>query len=326
MRNTIQHAIDAFLDEIRLRPSKETPHTYASALRAFQLFLRGEGIDPRKSALQRLTVDHFLGVPHYLKREHFRKRPNDYTIATYLAVYLSWLRFLIRQEMHPALGRGSERIRAMYRGLRPRGRRLPRALTDREVRIMVRAAYDQTSGRDRQARIKRLRDIALVHTLRCAGGRIGEVVGAVVEDLDSKNRSLRITGKGNRQRLLFFDRFGWDALMAYLDKRGKREPIRSATPAPIFCRHNRGSGEKMHRLSQRGARNVIQALAKDAGIRERVSPHRLRHFVGKRILEKTGDLAATQDLLGHASPVTTRIYSHLVASRLREAHRKAFPE
>lgn len=325
MALTIQEAVDKYMAEVQTGPSSETPRTYGAALRALEIYLKQASVDSKKTALTGLTAEHFVDLPHFLKGEHFRSRQNPHTIATYLSVYLSWLRFIIRERLHPALAGESERIRAVYRRQRPKAQRLPRALSEEDIEAIIRAARGKKEEKKARLELARLRDIALIETFRCTGARVGEIVGALVEDLDAKDRTLRITGKGNKQRMLLFDGTGWQALTAYLRKRNTMDWQHTEKLTPLFCRHSKPAGKRLQRLSQRSMRNILHGLAGKAKVRRRATPHTLRHAFGKRVLESTGDLAATQDLLGHASPATTRIYAQLVSSRLRQAHRKAFP-
>jgi site-specific recombinase XerD len=98
---------------------------------------------------------------------------------------------------------------------------------------------------------------------------------------------------------------------------------RSLTSLPLFSRHDKGAGKKVLPISTNTVRKAINDLCQFAGLDEAITPHLFRHRFATGVLSATRDLAATQDLLGHASPTTTRIYAKLTDEDTAEAHREA---
>ena len=98
---------------------------------------------------------------------------------------------------------------------------------------------------------------------------------------------------------------------------------RSLSALPIFSRHDQGAGAEILPITTNTARAVLNDLCQVAGLDESITPHLLRHRFATGVLAATHDLAATQDLLGHASPTTTRIYARLTDEDTAEAHREA---
>jgi integrase len=113
---------------------------------------------------------------------------------------------------------------------------------------------------------------------------------------------------------------------SYLTGRQDGETGQPLGEMPVFCRHDKGAGDKRRALTTRSVERSIHLLAIRAGIIERfhMTPHKLRHFFATKLLRETGDLAMTQEFLGHASPVTTRVYAQPSKGDMLKAHRRAF--
>jgi integrase/recombinase XerD len=136
--------------------------------------------------------------------------------------------------------------------------------------------------------------------------------------VDVKGRTLMVTGKGDKQRLVPFGRAAAAALAAWLE-RGRPALARDARHERVFVNARGGS------LSRMGWWKVLQRHARGAGVQARVHPHALRHSFATHLLEGGADLRVVQELLGHANVSTTAIYTHLDRSYLREVHRQFHP-
>jgi integrase/recombinase XerD len=123
---------------------------------------------------------------------------------------------------------------------------------------------------------------------------------------------------------VYFDERAWDAIQEYLKARQDGKLARSMSHLVVFARHDRGAGDKILPLSHQGVEQIFAKLAERAGLDPKPTPHWFRHWFATQVLDKTQDLAALQDMLGHESPVTTRIYAKVSARRLREVHDTAF--
>jgi site-specific recombinase XerD len=163
--------------------------------------------------------------------------------------------------------------------------------------------------------------VAILETLRATGCRVGELVGLRTDDLeyglDAKGNEVGsglVHGKGDKYRKVYWDPWAWKALKAYHRARGAKKG------QPAFCGHgNRNDGNA---LTTRHVARTIQRLALTAGVRnaEQVTPHYFRHVFATRALERTDNLALVQDMLGHASPVTTRVYAKTDDAQRQAAH------
>jgi integrase/recombinase XerD len=188
------------------------------------------------------------------------------------------------------------------------GRNLPRALSLTKVERLL----AEVRGHDPRA----LRDRAMLELLYASGLRISELVGLDVDDIDPVERTVRVTGKGSKQRLVPFGEAAAAALDAWLVQ-GRP----AMTPeAPAVFVNSRGG-----RLTRQGAWKLVKAYAEDAGLDDDVSPHTLRHSFATHLLDGGADVRVVQELLGHANVSTTQIYTLVSRERLREVFDRAHP-
>ncbi|MEO0080030.1 MAG: tyrosine recombinase XerC [candidate division WOR-3 bacterium] len=158
-----------------------------------------------------------------------------------------------------------------------------------------------------------LRDIAIVETLYGSGLRAAELVGLNRSDIDFENETIRVRGKGGKERILPLGRKEREALERYLAQRRHRDA------EPVFL--NRAGG----RLTTRSVQKIVnRMLSRVAGVTA-TNPHALRHAFATHLLERGADLRAVQELLGHASLATTQVYTHLTVERLKRVYDKAHP-
>ena len=165
-----------------------------------------------------------------------------------------------------------------------------------------------------------LRDRALVEMLYATGIRVSELVGMNLQDADLKERTIRVTGKGNKERLVPFGRQALGALRGYLPARERllTKSKKGSTPA-VFL--NRLGG----RLSARSVRRLLDKAIVKAGILLDISPHVLRHTFATHLLQAGADLRAIQELLGHASLSVTQGYTHVEVKQLLEVYDRTHP-
>lgn len=183
-------------------------------------------------------------------------------------------------------------------------RRLPGVLSVEDVARLL-AQPNPATSRGR-------RDRAMLELLYATGLRVSELVGLRRGDLNLDLGLVRCLGKGARERIVPVGRPALDAVRAYLDSR------RDASPA-LFL------GNKGRPVTRVAFWRLLRRYARQAGIRAPVSPHTLRHSFATHMLEGGADLRAIQELLGHANIVTTQIYTHVSADRLREVYRAHHP-
>lgn len=162
-----------------------------------------------------------------------------------------------------------------------------------------------------------LRDWAALELLYATGIRVGELCGVDVDDLDRGSRMLRVTGKGDKQRVVPVGELALDATEAWLSR--GRPVLATGTSGPALLLGRRGG-----RVDQRQLRKAVHDIARLAEVDD-VAPHALRHSVATHLLEGGSDLRSVQEVLGHASLATTQRYTHVTADRLRASYEQAHP-
>lgn len=163
-----------------------------------------------------------------------------------------------------------------------------------------------------------LRNRAMAELLYASGLRISELTGARLENLSLEQRVIRVTGKGNKTRLVPFGSKAADAISAYLQKE-RPELVSKRTGSEIFL------SVKGRKLTTVRVWQIIKELAANAGIETNVYPHLLRHSFATHLLGNGADLRIIQEMLGHADISTTQIYTHVEGTRLKAIHRKFHP-
>ena len=238
--------------------------------------------------------------------------------------YLAWLHNL--GYVRPSVARKLSALRALFRWLNREGiadqdplpargafktdSRLPRFLSQDEADKLMKVPDPTTA--------KGLRDRALLELVYSAGLRVSEVSDLNVGSVNLQTREIRVTGKGSKERVTLMGSAARDALSAYIrDERAGRASLDSDDA--LFV--NRYGG----RLSRRSVQKAVREYAARAGLGTQVHTHTLRHSFATHLLEGGADLRVVQDLLGHSSPATTQIYTHITKSEARQAYMSAHP-
>ncbi len=290
-------AIDAWLDELRRvrRVSERTVDAYRRDALDYHAFALAHGLSGWSEAGTTFVDGYFASL---LKRGRAGS-----TAARRRSSLRSFHAFLAR------MGEHREDPIALLAAPR-RERKLPHALTVGEIESLLAAPEGD--------RALALRDRAMLELAYAAGLRVSELVGAERAHLDLSGRSLTVTGKGDKQRLVPFGRAAERALREWLE-RGRPQLAARARHDRVFC--NAAGGP----LSRMGWWKILRGHASRAQIATRVHPHALRHSFATHLLEGGADLRVVQELLGHASITTTAIYTHLDRGYLREVHRQFHP-
>jgi integrase/recombinase XerC len=316
-------------DEAPAVPAPRTGSTRSTAhLEAFASHLRYE------RALSPHTVRAYLGDVGSLL-EHLRDPddggPDDELQRLDLAVLRAWLASgRARGASRTTLARRAAAARTFTawaartgrtptdvgaRLASPRAhRRLPEVLRADQAAAALRAAALGAAEGDPVA----LRDHLLLELLYATGVRVSELCGLDVDDVDDARRTLRVLGKGGKERTVVYGTPAADALDAW--RRDGRPHLAVPTSPPALLLGARGG-----RLDPRIARKVVHDAAGAVPGAPDIAPHGLRHSAATHLLEGGADLRSVQELLGHASPATTQLYTHVSAERLRAIHDTAHP-
>ncbi|MAX23954.1 MAG: tyrosine recombinase [Phycisphaeraceae bacterium] len=197
-------------------------------------------------------------------------------------------------------------------------KRLPKAMSVEQVdKLLSMPDCKDTLG---------ARDRAILETLYSTGVRVSELVDLSRGDLDQAEQTLRVRGKGKKERIVPLGSHALAAIRHYLTLlepdprfRAIRESAASGAQTALFVNKNGG------RLSSRSVRRKLDKYLQSAGLDSTISPHTLRHSFATHLLDNGADLRSVQELLGHQSLSTTQIYTHLSAMRMRTAYDQAHP-
>ena len=189
-------------------------------------------------------------------------------------------------------------------------RALPRLLSQVEVEALLAAPRGEGP--------LPLRDRAMLEVLYATGVRVSELIGLTLADINRDIGCLSTIGKGSKQRLIPLGDVALTALTEYLAD--GREHFNPKPGCRQLFLNRRGTG-----LSRQGFWKILRRHALQAGIRERIYPHMLRHSFATHLLENGADLRAVQVMLGHADISTTQIYTHVIRERLKQVHQRHHP-
>ena len=193
---------------------------------------------------------------------------------------------------------------------------LPKVLAKKQATALMQTAANLEDEENSMA--LRMRDHAILEVLYSSGIRVGELTGLDIKDLDFSRCTMRVIGKGNKERVVPFGQPAKEALRSYLDK-SRPEFINEKSGDALFV------GSRGKRLDTRQVRRIVtSAILRVEGAPD-ISPHDLRHSAATHMLEGGADLRIVQELLGHSSLATTQKYTHVTIERLREVFANAHP-
>ena len=281
---------DAFLRYLAVERGA-SPHTlrsYRADLTDCQAFLTRRKLGALASADARV-------LRAYLADLHTRGLARS-TVARRLAALRSLYQFLVR--------RGRMKANPAREVRTPRlPRRLPGYLPIDESQALLTQPFGATGTG--------VRDRAALELLYATGMRVAELAGLALGDVDLADGTVRVLGKGRKERIVPLGRKAIESLRAYL-------AVRPPGPGPLF----RGRGGA---LTARSLHRLVGRRARAAGLARRVTPHTLRHTFATHLLDAGADLRLIQELLGHARLTTTQRYTHVTAAGLMAVYDAAHP-
>lgn len=275
----------SYLD-IEKNYSRHTLVNYKIDLVEFADFAKDVGIE---------KVD-YLTLRRYLARIR-EKEHKPRTIARKLSALRSFFKFLQREgyiQNNPSALITTPKL----------DKKLPQFLTEDEMtKFLETPPLNNEFG---------LRDKAILETLYSSGIRVSELVGLNEDNVDFIGNIIKVFGKGKKERLVPIGDKALKSIRDYLDKRKHKDRA-------IFLNK---SGT---RLSARSVCNITEKYIRLTGLRNRISPHALRHSFATHLLNRGADLRAVQELLGHVNLSTTQIYTHMTTEKLKSVYEKAHP-
>lgn len=289
----MQKEIDDFLSFVQIERgySENTVKAYAHDLKHFIKFSKGKSL----KQINREVIKNYL--------EHTYAEGFSVSSAERkLACLKSFFHYMVGE------GKANADVTADF-SLPKKAKRLPKALSFSDAAKLVSAAR----GNDPWL----LRDAALLELLYATGLRASEMVSLAISDINFSVSFVRCLGKGSKERIVPVGRVAMDALQEYLEKGRPKFPKKDN--AALFLDKN---GE---RLTRQGLWLIIKKYVRKTKIKEKTSPHTLRHTFATHLLEKGADLRSVQEMLGHSDIATTQIYTSVSRERLKKMYLLAHP-
>lgn len=300
----LDRAAQGWLDHLRVEKgaSVHTLRAYGRDLRRYADQLASRGItDPR--SVTEADIAEFLATLREGDEDHPPLAASS--VARTLVAVRGFHRFLALE---------GESTTDAAAGIRPPSapKRLPKAIPLSDVERLLQAA----SVGDTPAS---LRDRALLELMYGIGCRVSEATGLDLDDVDLQGESVRVFGKGSKERVLPLGSYAKSAIGAYVVRGRPALAAGGSGTAALFLNQRGG------RLSRQSVWSIIQAAAERADLAGHVSPHTLRHSFATHLLDGGADVRVVQELLGHASVTTTQIYTMVSVQQLREVFASAHP-
>ena len=267
--------------------SENTIISYMSDLYYFYLFV--------KKDLLLVTEEDIRDYLEYLNLQ----KENATTVRRKISTFKSFYKFLylnnyINKKDYPMTRIGYPKAE----------KKLPKFVYYNDLLEIIRESYNDSDG---------VRDRLIIEMLYATGVRVSELVNMKYEDIDYNNKRIRVLGKGNKERIVYFGDYAMEALKEYMSTHEKNKN------GYVFTNSKGGQ------LTDRGVRFIIDKIMSKLSVKVHVTPHVLRHTFATDMLNNGCDIKVVQELLGHASLKTTEIYTHVTNDRLREVYYKYHP-
>ena len=291
--------------------SEYTCRNYLSDLEEYYIFLQerkeqiensSEGrLEPAKSKKYTAIDADWLIVREYMSSifgEYVRGSLNRK-----LSALRSYYRFLEREDIIP--------YSPMVRGFSLKTKKsLPVFLSESEVTKILTLPADDSP--------RNLRSKAILELLYASGLRLAEIASLNKEQIQPNRNEIRVIGKGKKERVVLMGQAAMVALQTYIEH-GRTKLLKDINEKALFL-NTRGS-----RLSRRSIETTVQEAASAAHIAKNVHTHTLRHSFATHLLDNGADLRTVQELLGHSTPATTQIYTHVTSKKAKIVYNKAHP-
>jgi len=291
--------LNGFKSYLRLEKSL-SPNTIAGYLHDAELlydFARKEGPAP---APEKLTLEDLRRFTRYVHEMGL----NDYSQARVISGIRAFYKYLLMEDIT------DKDPTAMLEGPKLR-RKLPEVLSVPEI--------DKILGALDLSKPEGLRNKAMLEVLYGCGLRVSEAVNLKITHLFLREQFIKVTGKGDKERLVPIGEEAIKHLLIYRDTVRVHIPVQAGEENYLFL-NKRG-----HHLSREYVFMALQSLGREAGINKKISPHTFRHSFATHLVEGGADLRAVQEMLGHASITTTEIYTHLDREYLRSTIQQFHP-
>ncbi len=294
----MQQIFDKYVNAYLKAEKNLSPYTirnYETGVRDFSRFL----VNKKITSLEFVDKDIIRSYLAFLIKNGDKKG----TISGKLSAVRSFFGYLKREEnitTNPVANISSPKL----------DKRLPAFLTLEEVELLLKTPD--------LAKPQGLRDRALLELLYASGLRVSELVSLSLSQINLETREIRVIGKGSKERMVLMGLPAAKALTDYLSQ-GRPELLTNKTSEAVFI------NRQGRRIPARRVQKILDATAKKAGFSKRVYPHLLRHTFATHLLDHDADLRVVQELLGHESPSTTQIYTHVTQAQAKKVYESAHP-
>ena len=304
----MQNLVEDFLQFLRHErgQSDNTAKTYSAVLGKFIAWSQKQGLQDWKA----VDLRHLMSFLQHERERQLETEPKDSprrlsgeSLYLEIAALRAFYKFAENEKLLP-------KNVAENLSLPRRWKRLPKALTDEEIKRML--------APENPATPENLCDHAILELAYASGLRLSELKNLRLEQLHLESGFINVIGKGNKERVVPVGRKATEALTQYIEA-ARPKLITPKSPANVFLT-KRGTPFASVTLWLR-----IKNRVRRAAIERNITPHMLRHSFATHLLEHGADLRVIQELLGHANISTTEIYTHVAGNRLREIHRQFHP-
>lgn len=294
--------LEKFLDYLKIEKNRSdnTIRSYQTDIELLFEFLTSRGL----SSFKEIQTDFIKEWIVSLKKNNI----SNTTISRRISSIKVFFNFLVKNnliEINPTLKIIAPKLNKV----------LPNILGQKQAeQLLTQAAIYEVEEESQEVRI---RDYAILEVLYSTGIRVSELVGLDVEDINFSNLTLKVLGKGKKERFVPFGIPAREAIDKYL--KDSRNSLNDKNSQALFL------GLRGKRLNVRQVRRILNKAMDQIENSKEVSPHDLRHSAATHMLEAGADLRIVQELLGHSSLATTQKYTHVTIERLREVFANAHP-
>ena len=289
--------IDDFIQYMRVERnySDNTEVNYEMDLAEFEKYLK----DKHKN-YKNINYKDILDYEKHLKEDN---NLNATSINRHLSSLRSFYNFLLIKNIV-----GSNPFK-MVKGPK-KELRLPNYMKYSEFEEMVNSCDDSLLG---------IRNRSILELLFASGARIGEIININVDDVDFVNNEIKVLGKGNKERVVYFNDHAKESLKDYINN-ARNELLNGKRSNRLFINHIGGE------LTTRGVRDILDNIIKKSALSIKVTPHMFRHTFATMLLNEGCSLKSVQELLGHANLSTTSIYTHVTNDRIKDVYLHTHPK
>ena len=241
-------------------------------------------------------------INEYIKYLKEKKLYNTRSINRHLSSLRSFYNYLINENII------SNNPFKLVKGPK-KEKRLPNYMKYTEFEAMINACDDTNLG---------IRNRCLLEVLLATGARISEIINIKINDISLDNHEIKVLGKGNKERIVYFTNITENALKTYINDT-RPLLLKNKSNNYLFINH------LGNQLTSRGARDIIDKIILKSSINTKVTPHTFRHTFATMLLNEGCDLKSVQELLGHVNLSTTSIYTHITNSRIKDIYLHTHP-